>query len=63
MPREWNTPNRKDWNSPIHHILKAIDNHNSEYFKSKNSWHLQKAEILRTYLHELKTWIKSQEEK
>lgn len=61
MPREWNTPNRKDWNAPIHQILKAIDNHNSEYFKSGDIWHLQKAELLRTYLHELKTWIKLKE--
>jgi hypothetical protein len=43
MPREWNTPHREKWNAPIHHILKAIDNHTQEYFKSGNEWHLQKA--------------------
>ena len=48
MPREWNTNQRKDWNAPIHNILKAIDAHTQEYFKSGNEWHLQKAEELRT---------------
>jgi hypothetical protein len=57
MPREFNTPKREPWNAPIHNILKAIDNHNQEYFKTKNIWHLQKAQILREYLTELKTWI------
>jgi hypothetical protein len=57
MPREWNTNQRKDWNAPIHNILKAIDNHTQEYFKSGNVWHLQKAQELREYVSELKTWI------
>ena len=57
MPREWNTNQRKDWNAPIHNILKAIDNHTQEYFKSGNVWHLQKAQELREYISELKTWI------
>jgi hypothetical protein len=61
MPREFNTPVREPWNAPIHQILKAIDNHNTQYFKTKNSWHLEKAEMLRSYLHELKTWIHSKE--
>ena len=57
MPREWNTPHREDWNAPIHNILKAIDAHTQEYFKSGNEWHLQKAEELRKYVAELKEWI------
>ena len=61
MPREWNTPHREAWNAPIHQILKAIDEHNRLYFKSRDSWHLEKAVELRHYLHELKTWIHSQE--
>lgn len=61
MPREWNTPHREEWNVPIHQILKAIDNHNYEYFKSGNSWHLEKADMLRNYLRELKTWIHKKE--
>jgi len=61
MPREFNTPTRSSWNAPIHQILKAIDNHNQEYFKTKNIWHLQKAEILRDYISELKTWIHKNE--
>jgi hypothetical protein len=63
MPREWNTPHREKWNSPIHNILKAIDNHTQEYFKSGNNWHLEKAEMLRVYLTELKTWIHIKESK
>ena len=61
MPREFNTPIREPWNAPIHNILKAIDNHNQEYFKTNNIWHLEKADMLRKYLHELKTWIATQE--
>lgn len=61
MPREWNTPRREPWNAPIHNILKAIDEHNRQYFLSGNTWHLEKATALRQYLHELKTWIHSQE--
>jgi hypothetical protein len=57
MPREWNTPHREKWNAAIHQILKAIDNHTQEYFKSGDKWHLEKADMLRNYLHELKTWI------
>jgi hypothetical protein len=57
MPREWNTPHREKWNAPIHQILKSIDSHTYEYFKSGNIWHLQKADELRRYLNELKTWI------
>jgi predicted NAD/FAD-binding protein len=62
MPREWNTPHREKWNAPIHHILKAIDNHTQEYLKSGDTWHLQKAQELREYVSELKTWIHLKEE-
>jgi hypothetical protein len=61
MPREWNTPIRDPWNAPIHQILKAIDNHTREYFKTQDSWHLERAEDLREYLNELKTWIHKSE--
>jgi hypothetical protein len=57
MPREFDTEARKDWNAPIHNILKAIDNHTREYLKSGDVWHLQKAQELREYVSELKTWI------
>lgn len=63
MPREWNTPKREAWNAPIHQILKAIDEHNRLYFEGRDPWHLQKANDLRNYLHELKTWIHAQESK
>lgn len=59
--REFNTPQRENWNAPIHQILKAIDAHNTAFFQDKNPWHVEKAEILRCYLHELKTWICQQE--
>ena len=61
MPREWNTPHREPWNTPIHNILKAIDNHNQEYFETGNSWHLEKADMLRNYLKELKFYIHKKE--
>jgi hypothetical protein len=63
MPREWNTPIRDPWNAPIHQILKAIDNHTREYLKTKDSWHLERAQDLREYLNELKTWIHKNEGK
>lgn len=59
--RTYNTPHREKWNAPIHNILKAIDNHTHEYFKSGDIWHLQKAQELRIYISELKTWIHHQE--
>jgi hypothetical protein len=62
MPREFDTPIRNPWNAPIHNILKAIDNHTHEYFKSGDEWHLNKAQELRQYLHELKTWIHKKRE-
>ena len=61
MPREWNTPNRECWNTPIHNILKAIDNHTSLYFKTGDVWHMEQAQILREYVAGLKTWIHKQE--
>lgn len=61
MPREWNTPNREAWNAPIHQILRAIDEHNRLYFRGGDPWHLEKANELRGYLRELKTWIHRQE--
>jgi hypothetical protein len=59
--REFNTPQRANWNAPIHQMLKAIDEHNKCYLLDGNNWHLEKAQFLRTYLHELKTWIHLQE--
>ena len=61
MPREWNTPIRECWNAPIRQILKAIDNHTLLHLQTGDPWHLAAAEKLREYLHELKTWIQSQE--
>jgi uncharacterized protein (DUF927 family) len=63
MPREWNTPHREKWNAPIHQILKAIDNHTHEYLDTKNPWHLEKAQELREYIKQLKTYIHQNESK
>lgn len=59
--RTFNTPIREPWNAPIHNCLKAIDNHMSVYFQTGERWHLEKAEFLRQYLHELKSWIHAEE--
>jgi len=61
--RTFNTPIREPWNAPIHNTLKAIDNHMGLYFKDGNKWHLDKADMLREYLRELKSWIHEQEGK
>lgn len=61
MPREWNTPDRECWNTPIHNMLKAVDNHTSLYFKTGDVWHMEQAQILRKYVADLKTWIHKQE--
>lgn len=59
--RTFNTIHREKWNAPIHNILKAIDNHTQEYLKSGDIWHLRRAQVLRDYVSDLKTWIHSQE--
>ena len=59
--REFNTPHRKNWNTPIHQILKAIDEHMRLHLMTGDVWHVKKAEMLRIYLHELKTFIHSKE--
>jgi hypothetical protein len=59
--RTWDTDVRRDWNAVIYQSLKAIDKHNQLYFKTKNIWHLQKAAELRSYVRDLKEWIKQNE--
>lgn len=59
--RTFNTPIREPWNAPIHNILKAIDSHMALYFAHHDPWHLEKAAMLRAYLHELKTYIHAKE--
>lgn len=55
--REFNTPVREPWNPVIHHCLKAIDNHVQLYLRTHDEWHMTKAEELRLYVNELKTYI------
>lgn len=59
--RTFNTPIREPWNGPIHNMLKAIDNHTRLYMQTGDIWHEHKANELRQYLHELKTWIHKNE--
>lgn len=62
MPREWDTPVREPWNPLIRELLRAIDRHNQHHFATGNAWHLAKAETLRSYVRELKTWISHHEQ-
>lgn len=59
--REFDTPQREAWNTPIAQVLKAIDLHNECYWRSGDCWHLEKAEELRGYVREVKEWIKARE--
>lgn len=60
--RTWNTPAREDWNELIRQLLRGIDRHNAIYFRTGNTWHLEKAAQLRAYVTELKDWIKIEED-
>jgi len=59
--RTFNTPLREPLNPIIHRLLQAVDWHNSQYFKDGNLWHLEKADIIRQYVRELKAWVYEQE--
>lgn len=59
--REWNTPVRADWCPLIHQALQAVDRHNSLWFHTHDSWHLEQAQVLRDYVADLKTWIHREE--
>lgn len=59
--RTFNTPLREPLNPIIHRLLQAVDWHNARYFEDGNPWHLEKAALIRQYVHELKTWIKAKE--
>jgi hypothetical protein len=59
--RTFNTPLREPLNPIIYQSLRAIDWHNAQYFLSMDQWHLEKAAMLRSYLHELKSYIHQQE--
>lgn len=45
----------------IHQLLKAVDEHMRLYFLHRDPWHLEKAAMIRNYLHELKTYIHRKE--
>jgi hypothetical protein len=59
--RTYNTIIREPWNSKIHNILKTIDLHTKLHLETGDNFHLIQADILRTYVLELKKWILSKE--
>lgn len=61
--RTFNTPIRCKWNTPIHNLLKAIDNHTELFLLHGDPWHADRADELRTYVRELKAWIHEEEAK
>jgi hypothetical protein len=58
MSRTFNTPHREPWNPKIHNVLKTIDLHTEFYLKTGDSFHLEQASYLRSYVYSLKDWIK-----
>lgn len=62
VPREWNTPRREPWNPVICQLLRAVDHHNVQFFRSGDRWHLEKADQLRRYVRELKDWLTAEED-
>ena len=56
MPREWNTSFREPWNPIIKKCLDGIDLHNKLYTETKDTFHLNQADLLRVYVSRLKTW-------
>lgn len=61
MPREWNTPVREPFNPVILQCLRAVDTHMQLFFKTRDPWHLEQAQLLRGYVAGLKTWIHREE--
>lgn len=59
--RDYNTPVREPWNVLIHQALQGVDRHNNLWFATRDSWHLQQAQVLRDYVSSLKTWIHREE--
>ena len=58
---EWNNF-RKDWQEHIQNIYKLVDKHSELAVKTGDSVHTKAYESLTNYLHELKTWIKQNED-
>lgn len=61
--RTYNNRTRAPWNPVIHNTLKAIDTHVMAHLSSGDPWHEQQAELLRQYVHGLKTWIAEEEKR
>ena len=61
--RTFNTGVREPWNPVIHSLLKAVDCHMLLFMRRGDPFHAQKAQLLREYVSELKTWIHAEEER
>lgn len=61
--RSWNTPLREPWNPVIKQCLSAIDKHVALYLQTGDIWHMKRAQVLREYVNDLKSWIHMQEGK
>ena len=61
--RTYNTVVREPWNPVIHTLLKAVDCHMALFMKRGDPFHARKAQLLREYVSELKTWIHEEEER
>ena len=61
--RTFNTVVREPWNPVIHNLLKAIDCHMALFVRSGDQFHARKAQLLREYVSELKTWIHAEEKR
>ena len=54
---------RDQYQTHIRNIVRAIDVHSKAYHETNNQFHLQQYELLVKYIHRLKTWIKSREDR
>lgn len=60
--RTFNTPLREPLNPIIHQMLKAVDWHVNAYLRTGDRWHMEQAQVVRTYVQQLKEWVVRQEQ-
>jgi hypothetical protein len=61
MPREWNTSFREPWNPVIKKCLDGVDLHTKYHIETGDTFHKDQADLLRSYVRNLKDWIHSTE--
>ena len=54
---------RDQYQTHIRNIVRAIDLHSQQYHSTQNQFHLEQYRLLVDYIHRLKTWIKSREDR